>query len=132
MTDPRRAGDPRKTAFLVAGVLLLVTAWMLYRGRVPLALALGAASGLLALTGLLWPTGARRFHDAWMRFAAMLGWVNSRILLSLMYFGVFTPYSLVMRLAGRDVLNRRGPGRASYWIPRKHPRQPRAQFERLF
>ena len=67
-----------------------------------------------------------------MAFAGVLGYINSRILLSLMFYLVIAPYSYAMRLFGRDILNRRGPQQGSYWSPRKKTRQPREQFERLF
>jgi hypothetical protein len=122
----------RKTAFLVGGVLLLLAAWNLYRGRIAALYVLGGIACALFLTGLLLPPVARRFHILWMRLAVALGYINSRILLSLMFYLVFTPYGLVMRLCGRDPLRRRGARRDSYWIPRKVTRQTKEQFERLF
>ena len=125
-------GQARKSALLVASVLLLIAAWNLYRGRTTVVLILGAAGAALVLAGLFVPAAARAFHTAWMRLAVALGHVNSRVLLTLMYYGVFTPYGLVSRLARRDPLRRRGPGGESYWVERKTTRQAREQFERLF
>ncbi|HEY0004843.1 MAG TPA: SxtJ family membrane protein [Pyrinomonadaceae bacterium] len=122
----------RKTALLVGGVLLLFSGWNYYRGRMTVVSILGGIGLALILTGLLLPTLARRFHIFWMKLAAILGYINSRILLSLMFYGVFAPYSLVMRLVGRDPLNRRGAARESYWIKRKTTRQQPEQFERIF
>ena len=122
----------RKTALIVGGMLLLFTAWNYYRGRLTVVVVLGSIAVALVLTGLLIPGLARRFHIFWMKVAAILGYINSRILLSLMFYGVFVPYGLVMRLFGRDVLNRRSASRESYWIRRKATRQPKEQFERLF
>ena len=122
----------RNTALVVACVLLLIAAWNLYRGRMWVVAVLGTVASALVLKGLLLPALARRFHVFWMRVAAVLGYVNSRVLLTLMYYGVFTPYGLVSRLARRDPLRRRGDGQASYWTERKSTRQSREQFERLF
>ena len=122
----------RKTALIVAGVLLLIAAWQYYRGRMTATAVLGGIGVALMLTGLLLPPVARRFHTLWMRFAVLLGWVNSRILLGLMFYGVFTPYRLVGRLVGRDPLTRRGARRDTYWLPRKVTRQTPEQFERTF
>lgn len=122
----------RKTALVVACVLLAVSAWNYYRGRMTVVAVAGGIGLALVLTGLLLPALARRFHVFWMRVASSLGWVNSRVLLSLMYYGVFTPYRLVSRLAGRDPLARRGAKQESYWTPRKATRQSKEGFERLF
>ena len=122
----------RKTALVVAAVLLLIAAWNLYRGRMTVVAVTGGVGVALVLTGLLVPPLARRFHVFWMKVAAVLGYVNSRVLLTLMYYGVFTPYALVSRLARRDPLRRRGAKRESYWTERKATRQTKEQFERLF
>ena len=122
----------RKSALLVAAVLFAIAAWNLYRGRAAVVAVFGSSAALLVVAGLFVPAAARGFHHAWMRFAAVLGHVNSRILLTLMYYLVMTPYGLVSRLVGRDPLRRRGKGGESHWVERKHTRQGREQFERLF
>lgn len=139
VNGPRSSAAPqvtdaqaRKTALVVAFVLSLFAAWNLYRGRMTVVTVLVAVGVALVLTGLLLPALARRFHVFWMKVAAVLGYVNSRVLLTLMYYGVFAPYGLVSRLAGRDPLRRRGAKRESYWTERKTTRQAKEQFERLF
>lgn len=122
----------RKSALLVAAVLLGIAAWNLYRGRTTVALILGALGGALVVVGLLVPPAARAFHTAWMRFAVVLGHVNSRVLLTLVYYLGVTPYGVVTRLVGRDPLRRRGAKAGSYWVERKATRQTPEQFERLF
>jgi len=61
-----------------------------------------------------------------------LGHVNGRVLLTLVYYLVFTPYGVVSRLVGRDPLRRRGGAGGSHWVERKATRQTREGFERLF
>ena len=122
----------RNTALIVSGVLLLIAAWNYHRGRMTVVVILGSAGFALLLIGLLVPALARRFHVAWMQLAGILGYVNSRILLFLLFYLVITPYGLISRLVGRDPLNRRGAPKTSYWVPRKTSRQRREQFERSF
>jgi len=122
----------RKSALLVAAVLLGIAAWNLYRGRTTVVIIFAAVGAALLVAGLFVPAAARAFHTAWMRFAVLLGHVNSRVLLTLMYYLVVTPYGVVTRLVGRDPLRRRGAKAGSYWVERKTTRQAREQFERLF
>jgi hypothetical protein len=121
----------RKTALVVAVVLLLICVWSIYRGRMIVAGVLGSVAALLTLSGLFVPVVARGFHRFWMGVASVLGYVNSRILLSLLYYGLFTSYGLISRLV-RDPLRRRGDVEESYWIKRPYTRQTKEQFERLF
>ncbi|MGH9944820.1 MAG: hypothetical protein ACRD9R_20925 [Pyrinomonadaceae bacterium] len=131
-TPAARRAQGRKTALLVGAVLGLIAAWSFYRERTTVAAVLGGVSAALVLAGLLLPSLAWRFHVLWMRFAVLLGYVNSRILLTSFYYTAFALYGVVSRLVGRDPLNRRGPRRESYWIPRKSTRQAKEQFEKLF
>ena len=122
----------RKTTLVVAYALLLLAMWNVYRHRIVTAAVLGSLGVALILAGFLLPSVARAFHRFWMGFASILGCVNSRILLFLLYYLVLTPYGLMARLLGRDPLNRRAPSRESYWIPRENTRQSKEQFERTF
>jgi len=122
----------RKSALVVAAVLLLIAAWNAYRGRTGVVAVFGTLGALLVVAGLFVPAAAGAFHKGWMRLAVVLGYVNSRVLLSLTYYGLMTPYGVVSRLVGRDPLRRRGPAAESYWTERARTRQAREQFERLF
>jgi hypothetical protein len=129
---PVSDSQARKTALVVAAVLVAIALWNLYRGRTTIVAVLGGIAVALTLIGLLVPFAARAFHRFWMGIAVVLGYVNSRIILSLLFYGVFTPVGLVRRIMGRDPMKRRGPGQSTYWITREYTRQPKEQFERLF
>lgn len=60
-------------------------------------------------------TTIRRLWAQWKRFATWLGRWNTRILLSLTYVFMFGPIAVVLRLFGRDLLDRRWRPRRSYW-----------------
>jgi len=122
----------RKTAFVVAAVLMAIALWNIYRARPVVVAVFGGLALVLTLAGVVLPRVARRFHILWMTLAMALGYVNSRILLGLMFYGIFTPYGIISRLVGRDPLRRRGANGESYWTERKNTRQTREQFERLF
>ncbi len=133
MTDPiNEQAQARKSALAVGCVFLLIAMWNAWRGRPEIWMPTAAVGSLLLLTGQFWRTGAMRFHQGWMRFAHALGYINSRILLSLMLYLIFTPFGTVSRLVGRNPLGRRGSKQPSYWIPKARPRQAQQQFERLF
>jgi Saxitoxin biosynthesis operon protein SxtJ len=122
----------RKTALVVAAVFFGIALWNIYRGRMIQVAVFGGLAAVLTLIGLFVPVAARGFHRFWMGIAGVLGYVNSRILLSLLYYGLFTPVGLVRRLIGHDPMKRRGSVQPSYWVTREHTRQSKNQFERLF
>ncbi len=56
------------------------------------------AAGVLAGMGVILPVSLRPVYKVWMRFAEALGWVNTRIILGLVFYLMFVPIGLVMRL----------------------------------
>ena len=45
--------------------------------------------------------------------------ITSIILLAIIYFGIITPISLLLRLFGKDILDQKLRNQSSYWIDRK-------------
>ena len=91
-----------------------------------------AVAAVLVAWALVWPAGLAPAHRAWMAAAHVLGWLNTRLILGLVFFVVLTPIGLVMRLAGRDPMHRRfEPGLATYRVPRARPPEP-SDLERPF
>ncbi len=60
-------------------------------------------------------------NKLWMRFGFLLGMIVSPIILGLIFFGLFTPISLFMRLVGRDELRVKLKHKRSHWIKRNEP-----------
>jgi hypothetical protein len=65
----------------------------------------------------------------WWALARMLGWVNTRILLTLFFAIVVVPVGIVFRLLHRDLLDRRRTG--SSWLVFS-ARRDRRHYERMF
>jgi hypothetical protein len=46
-------------------------------------------------------------YKPWLKFGAIAGWINTRIILFVLFYGLITPIALIMRLFGSDPLRRR-------------------------
>lgn len=89
-------------------------------GSVPLVAAVLGVSAVVGILGLAVPKAIRPVYVGWMAALYPLGWVVSHVLMLAVYYGVVTPVGLLMRLAGRDPMQRRLDRSAStYWSPRK-------------
>jgi hypothetical protein len=85
----------------------------------------------LILMGLAWPALLRPLHFVWMKLAAALAWVNTRIILAILFFLIFTPLAFLRRLFGKDSLGLRWEeGESTYWRPAPTNSKPR--FDRPF
>jgi hypothetical protein len=91
--------------------------------------ALGAP--LLGL-GLVAPSLLGPVERAWMAMAEVLGRINTRIILTVLYFGVVTPLGWARRWS-KDPLDRRmGDGRASNWVMRPRGAVDPARYRQQF
>ena len=68
------------------------------------------------LWGVVWPRAIKPVFVGWMVLAYPIGWTVSRIVLSIIFYGLFTPVACVFRIMGRDALGlRMQPAATSYW-----------------
>lgn len=58
-----------------------------------------------------------------------IGWVVSHLLLGLIFYGIVTPIGLLLRLFGRDPLQRKfDPQAKTYWVPHEPTTDARRYF----
>ncbi|HKY64649.1 MAG TPA: SxtJ family membrane protein [bacterium] len=88
------------------------------------------AGSPLILLGLIVPAWLRPLHFLWMKLAEGLGWINTRIILAILFFLIFTPLALIRRLLGKDPLGLRREESATYWRQAAPDSKPR--FDRPF
>jgi hypothetical protein len=122
----------RQFGFLGLGVFGALAGWRAFAsGADGVVWGFGAAAAGFGLLGAAAPAALGPVFTAWMIVAFPIGWVVSRVMLALLFYGVFTPVAFVFRLMGRDVLRRRRPAGGSYWIPKSQPGDAR-QYLRQF
>jgi hypothetical protein len=96
----------------------------------------GVAFGIAALfllAALTFPRILRPLNVAWMHLGLLLNRVVSPVVMGVIYFALVTPIATVMRLRGRDVLQRRfEPARNSYWIKRDPPGPDGSSFPQQY
>lgn len=77
---------------------------------------------VLAAISLTIPGVLRPLHRAWMFVGGILGYINTRIILGIIYLAIFTPISILFKLLGKDHLRRTyQPGAKSYRIDSRQP-----------
>lgn len=79
---------------------------------------------IVASAGLFIPVLAEWITIAWLKLAHLLGWINGRILLSVIFFLVLTPIALLRRAMKRDPMRTMDREAASHWTVRDHTYAP--------
>ena len=80
------------------------------------------AAAILAAMALIFPASLRPVYTVWMRFAEALGWVNTRIILSVIFFLLFFPVGMIMRLFNDPMRRKLDESADSYRIPSNPPK----------
>ncbi|MEM9541949.1 MAG: SxtJ family membrane protein [Cyanobacteria bacterium P01_E01_bin.42] len=81
----------------------LIVPWVWGHGFPRLPWILGGISWVLAIA---FPLSLQPIYRVWMKIAEILAWVNSRIILGLIFFAIVTPMAFIMRLLQRDPMAR--------------------------
>ncbi|MBT3584074.1 MAG: sxtJ [Halobacteriovoraceae bacterium] len=98
----------RKFGFLI-GLLIpiffgLLLPWLWSKPIPRLPFYLG---GPLIILALIAPKLLLYVYLPWMKFGAVAGWINTRIILGVIYYLLFTPLAVFFKIIGRDTLKRK-------------------------
>ena len=123
----------REFGLVVGGMLMLLSAWWIYRGKfhtvTQIALPIGS---VLVLLGIVIPRLLYYPNKAWMAFAEVLSYISTRIILAFVYFVVITPIGFVKRLSGWDPLSRRAAREGSYWRDYSERQRDSRHYEKMY
>ena len=113
----------RSFGLIVGGIFALIGVWTaVWRGQPPRQWSL-ILGGTLIMLALAWPQSLAQVYRFWMAVGEALGWINTRIILGVLFYALFTPLGLLMRLRGKDPMRRTmSPEVESYRVAR----QPRS------
>lgn len=114
----RTARELRKFGLTVGGAFAVFATISWWRGHVWPPVVLGTLGALLVVPGLVAPAILGPVERRWMRFAEVLGRVNTRIILTLLYWLVITPIGAVRRAFGDPLDRRLHDGRTTSWVAR--------------
>ena len=104
MDQPATGKELRQFGLLVGGVFTVIGLWpLVFRGE-PLRLWAIGPGGLLIVLGAILPQVLAPIHKGWMWVGHVLGWINTRILLGIVFYGLVTPIGIVFRLMGKDTM----------------------------
>jgi hypothetical protein len=112
-----QAPQLRRFGLTVGGIFVVIGLWpLVFRAQAPRLWAL-VPGVILILGGLVLPGSLTHVYRAWMTAAEGLGWINTRILLSVVFYGLVTPMGFVTRRLGHDPMRRRfEPGVGTYRV----------------
>lgn len=122
----------RKFGYTIGIALLVLGIALLYfeKPSSPYFITFGA---LNCLIGLIYPPLLKPFHKIWMSFSVILGFIMTRIILTLLFFFVFMPIKYIARIFGKKFIDLKfRESTDSYWNKRETKLYESIDTERQF
>lgn len=128
-TDQKTLRKFGSTMGIALGVIFFII--FLKAGRINLWIL--SLSTLFFALGAILPAALKPVYIVWMNLAAFLGWVNSRLVLLIIFYLLMTPIALVMKLCRVDPLERKfDKNMTSYWKKKEQKGASLTDYERQF
>ena len=122
----------RQFGITIGVVLALLGMWCVWRGKEGSYPLLISAIVFFSL-GFLFPLLLKPVQKLWMSLAILIGWLMTRVIVTILFYLVVTPIGILARVCGKDFLNTKIDRNAnSYWIPRKTTTTDRKNYENQF
>ena len=124
--------DLRNFGIIVGIILLIISGFLFWKEKeaFQILLAIGIT---LFFTAIAIPSVLKPVYWIWMIFAIILGWFMTRVILSLLFYLLFTSIGLTLRLFGKQFLELRwDKSKESYWNFRTSENVQNKNYEKQF
>jgi hypothetical protein len=122
----------RSFGLLFSVIFLIFSVFLLVNNISFFGLAILLLAIIFILISIIKPNILLPLNKAWMQFGMILGMIISPIVLGVVFFGLFTSYSLIMKLFGRDELRIKIIKRSSHWKNRNKDESRPIEFKHQF
>ena len=82
--------------------------------------------------GYIIPITLKPIYIIWMVFAVILGWIMTRVILSLLFYLIISPIGFLTRIFGKDFLKLTIKNHGSYWNYRDSSIEINQDYEKQF
>ena len=124
--------DLRKFGLTVGGVIVLISVLLFYFEK-SLAIYFAVVGAFLVLAGLIYPRILKPLNKVWMGLAITLGFIMSRVILTILFYLVLTPISFIARIFGKKfMILKYDKSAKTYWEERSIIQKKPIDYERQF
>jgi len=122
----------RKFGISLGGLGLVLGLYLLWKNKTWVSPIL-IISAFLLIIGIMIPNILKPFYFAWMTFATIIGWIMTRVILTVLFYIVVTPLGLILRMFGHRFLDLKiDSTRKSYWNYRSEKQIETNHYQKQF
>ena len=123
--------DLRNFGIIIGIILMIIAGYLFWKEKESFQIILTIGI-VLCLLGLAIPVMLKPIYWIWMVFATILGWIMTRVILSLLFFLIITPTGLVFRIMGKQFIELKwNKSKETYWNYRLGNTE-RSNYEKQF
>ena len=124
--------DLRKFGITIGIILLIITGFLFWKEKESFQILL-TFGVTFCILGIAIPFILKPIYWVWMLFAIILGWIMTRVILSLLFYIIFTPIGLILQFFGKQFLELRwDKSKESYWNFRTNEHLKKENYEKQF
>lgn len=121
----------RSFGITIGFAFIAINGVLLLRGKDNLLFV--GVSALFFLIAFIAPVLLNPLYIFWMKLAFVLSWISTRLILCLMFYFVFTPIGLILKLLRKDLLDRKiDKAGKTYWKKKERKELGIASYEKQF
>ncbi len=122
----------RNFGFTIGIVLLLIAGVLLYKNN-NLFISFAYIAGVFIVLGFLFPQLLKPIYSIWMIFAVVIGWIMTRLILSVLFFVIISIIRLIAGIFGKSFLELNiSKDSKSYWNHRFSDVEMSQDYEKQF
>jgi len=122
----------KKFGYFFSAIFFLSSIYFFYQDKLILCLVLCSLSLIFTILGTFKDHLLLPLNKLWMRFGVLLGKIISPIILAILFFVMFTPIAIGMRLFQRDELRLKSSNYNSFWKFRDQDIYNQSSFTQQF
>ena len=124
--------DFRKFGITIGIILIMLAGFLFWKEKESSQIFLTVGIVLFAF-GIAIPVVLKPIYWIWMIFATILGWIMTRVILSLLFYIIFTPIGLISRLFGKQFIELKwDKTNSTYWFYRSRDVFEKEKYEKQF
>ena len=124
--------DLRKFGITIGIILVMIAGFLFWKEKESFQIFL-TVGAVLCIFGVVIPVILKPIYWIWMIFATILGWIMTRIILSILFYVILTPIGLIPRLFGKQFLELKwNRTNRTYWNYRSGDVIEKENYEQQF
>lgn len=123
--------DLKNFGVTIGFILLMIGAFLFVREKDSF-IYFSSIGSLLIILGAITPVILKPIYKIWMTFAVIIGWIMTRVILSVLFFLIITTIGIFARLIVKDFLSLRPKSQKSYWNSRDREYELNQDYEKQF